>query len=362
MDKTKGHEPISAPPDWAVNQKVRSSEWDSDNNRIYNLSRTYKRSFNKLLENQPDVNRRICTDFFKRMRFEGISQVRQINYMRALQRLQRTTGDLPLKELDKTHIDAYLTGIADASAGTKQILFYCLKKFLVFLGKEELLKGVKPAATKDIKVKASDLLTREDLQKLLEAAPTARGRAFIMTLYESGARIGELLNLERKEIEFDSDGALMDLDGKTGRRRIRLVESAQLLQKWFDEIAKENPTARYVWFGADGQPSQYRACAKFVVVTAKRAGLRKKVYPHLFRHSRASELAQKLKESQLRAFMGWGADSKMPRVYIHLSAQDVDRAIPDLYKPERAQSNIPAGDLSEFMRLYEMFKRTKALG
>jgi integrase len=180
-----------------------------------------------------------------------------------------------------------------------------------------------------------------------------------MALYESGARIGELLNLEIRDLEFDCDGVLVYLDGKTGRRRIRLVESVAYLRRWLDEIRKNHPSVRHVWFGPDGkEPSKYPACMKFLKKTAREAGLRKKVYPHLFRHSRASELAQKLKESQLRAFMGWGAASDMPRVYIHLSAQDVDKAILQLYKPARTEEN---NDMSEFMQFYQMFKKAKAL-
>jgi len=311
-------------PVWDNNQKVKTSEWDLElgNNRIYNLGREYERCFADLIDGQSKENVELYSEFLGRAKFEGIGIVRRRNYMRALRMLKGITGDLPLKELEKRHVDAFLSEISGASPGTRQIRFYCLKKFLVFLGKEEFLKGVKPALSKDIKVKPGDLLTREDLQRLLEACPTARGRAFLMTLYESGARIGEMLNLEVNDVEFDQNGALLDLDGKTGRRRIRLVESAESLRRWMGEIKKEHPKAAFVWFGPDeGEPSNYAATVKFLRKTARMAGLRKKVYPHLFRHSRASELAQKLKESQLRAFMGWGAASDMPRVYIHLSAQ-----------------------------------------
>lgn len=364
MKTTTGFGLKSEVPAWDCNQKVKASEWDLDegNNRIYNLRRTYERDFNRLVQGQPTENCELYADFLKRMKFEGISPVRQINYMRALRWLQRTMGDLPLKELNKAHTDGFLASIADTSAGTKQILFYCLKKFLVFLGKEGLLKGVKPATAKEIKVKPSDLLTREDLQKLLEAAPTARGRAFLMTLYESGARIGELLNLELKDVEFDQDGVLVDLDGKTGRRRIRLVESAECLRRWVGEIKKEHPKAVFLWFGPnESEPSNYAAMVKFLKKTTRIAGLRKKVYPHLFRHSRASELAQKLKESQLRVFMGWGAASDMPRIYIHLSAQDVDKAILELYRKEETPKD-DKGQLDEIAKFFEMYRRMKALG
>ncbi len=356
MDKTMGSGLNGNVPEWGLGQKGKAQEWECDNNRIYNLGKTYERRFSRLLESQPDANRGIYTDFFNRARFEGISPVRQLNYMRALARLQTVSGGLPLREIGKRHVDEFLAGIADAAPGTRQILFYCLKKFLVFLGKEELLKGVRPAKAKDIKVKPGDLLTREDLQKLLEACSTVRGRAFLISLYESGARIGEILNLEVRDLVFDDDGALVHLEGKTGARRIRLVESAPMLRRWVDEAKRIS--ARYVWFGPDGGPSKYSAVMKFLKKTAKTAGLRKKVYPHLFRHSRASELAQKLREPQLRAFMGWTGASDMPRIYVHLSAQDIDRAIVELYAQPQ-EKNVGMDEMAQF---YAFWRTMKVVG
>jgi integrase len=212
---------------------------------------------------------------------------------------------------------------------------------------------------KEVRVKASDLLTREDIQKLLDACSTKRGRAFISMLYESGARIGEILNVKLVDLVFDEHGVLVSLDGKTGRRRIRLVESAEFLRDWVNEIKLTHPKTAYLWFGIDdSSPSQYATTCKFLRKLVKKAKLRKKVYPHLFRHSRASELAQKLKESQLRAFMGWTGSSDMPRIYIHLSAQDLDNAILDLYKTEETKDKT---ELDEMTKFFAMWKQMKAL-
>jgi hypothetical protein len=49
------------------------------------------------------------------------------------------------------------------SQATLQLRFYCLKKYLEFIGKADLLKGIKIPKKQQIKVKASDLLTREDV-------------------------------------------------------------------------------------------------------------------------------------------------------------------------------------------------------
>jgi integrase/recombinase XerD len=59
---------------------------------------------------------------------------------------------------------------------------------------------------------------------------------------------------------------------------------------------------------------------------AKRAGIQKKIYPHLFRHSRATALANKLTESQMKEHFGWVQGSDMAATYVHLSGRDVDNA------------------------------------
>ena len=59
----------------------------------------------------------------------------------------------------------------------------------------------------------------------------------------------------------------------------------------------------------------------------KLAGVKKKLNPHAFRHARATELAKHLKESELRAYMGWTPGSPMPGIYVHLSGRDTDAAI-----------------------------------
>ena len=59
----------------------------------------------------------------------------------------------------------------------------------------------------------------------------------------------------------------------------------------------------------------------------KRAGVGKRLNPHAFRHARATELAKYLKESHLRAYMGWSPGSAMPGIYVHLSGRDTDDAI-----------------------------------
>ncbi len=59
----------------------------------------------------------------------------------------------------------------------------------------------------------------------------------------------------------------------------------------------------------------------------KRVGIRKRIYAHLFRHSRLTELAKELPEQVLKKIAGWVPDSDMAQVYLHLSQRDVEESL-----------------------------------
>ena len=60
---------------------------------------------------------------------------------------------------------------------------------------------------------------------------------------------------------------------------------------------------------------------------AKKAGINKKIHPHLFRHSRGTYMANYLTEAQMNAYFGWVQGSGMPSIYVHLSGRDIDDAV-----------------------------------
>jgi hypothetical protein len=60
---------------------------------------------------------------------------------------------------------------------------------------------------------------------------------------------------------------------------------------------------------------------------SKKAGINKKIHPHLFRHSRCTYMANYLTEAQMNAYFVWVQGSGMPSVYVHLSGRDVDDAV-----------------------------------
>ncbi|MBU0513210.1 MAG: tyrosine-type recombinase/integrase [Proteobacteria bacterium] len=186
-----------------------------------------------------------------------------------------------------------------------------------------------------------EILNTAEIKKLIKYAKNYRDRAFISLTYESGCRIGEILFVLIKHLEFDKYGVLVRVDGKTGPRRVRLVSSVHYLRDWLNvHPESENPEAR-LWMSYPGKPMTYAGICGMLQKTALRAGIKKRVNPHAFRHARATHLANHLTEAQMKVYFGWVRGSEMAAIYVHLSGRDVDQALLSkvygLKLPERDQ-------------------------
>ena len=153
-------------------------------------------------------------------------------------------------------------------------------------------------------------------------------------LYESGCRIGEILSLMIRNVEFDEYGCVLLVDGKTGQRRVRVIASAPKLASWIDNHPLRDQPDAPLWVNLGAKNRRraltYGGAKSILKEIVDRAGIKKRVYPHLFRHSRATHLANHLTESQLKQHFGWIQGSSMASVYVHLSGRDVDRALLEL--------------------------------
>lgn len=174
------------------------------------------------------------------------------------------------------------------------------------------------------------LLTPEETEKIIDHADHPRNKALLAIMAESGARPGELGNLTIGRVNIDAQGVILNLVGKTGARRLRLVSSTPHLVAWLNNHAeKQNPHAPlWVDIGTKQHKQMtYAAMRKLVKESFKRAGVNKKAYPYVFRHSRANQLAHHLTEFQMNAYFGWVQGSDMPATYIHISGKDLDEHI-----------------------------------
>jgi integrase len=230
-----------------------------------------------------------------------------------------------------------------------------LKRFLDKYGKKVHNKELSALANFEISngnVKRklpTDLLTEEDIRKLIINAEGIRNKALIAVLYETGARRGEIENCKLKDVtEFHrgtEHGYHLRLLGKTGERQVVMYRYQQWLRSWFQACNNNDPdtplfptTRKYSENSfqdkeqAKNEPHKYTALKGNRVngilrAAAQKAGINKNVHAHLLRHSQATRLANTMTEQQLKVQFGWQPNSNMTAVYIHLSGKDTEKAM-----------------------------------
>jgi len=220
-------------------------------------------------------------------------------------------------------------------------------KYFIEVGDPPETKAVRIQKVKD-KLVREELITEDDFTRLIHAAKHPRTRALIAIYYDGGARPGEALSLKIKHVKQDKYGFVINVDGKTGARPIRLIKATPYLAQWLNEHPlKNNPNAPLfcqIRGKNFGRSLSYEAARNSIAETARTASLGKRVFLNLFRHSEATQLANFMTEAQLRKRHGWSSTSKMPGRYVHLINADVEDALfkhHGITKEEQTKQEIP---------------------
>lgn len=216
---------------------------------------------------------------------------------------------------------------------TKKDYRRLLKQYLSFkFGKNTpLIDKITVAYKEKIEI-ARDLITEENILTVVKKTRNEKDKAFIFMLYETGARVGEFLNIRIRDIVKEGNITKVRLYGKTGERRVIIHSCIPYLFDYLkNHPEKDNPMA-FVWIGDShrykDKPLVYAGIIRLIERCFSNAGLiHKRCNPHNFRHSRATALAKSLTEVQLCLLFGWRIGSKQVSTYVHASGRDLDEAM-----------------------------------
>ena len=318
---------------------------------IHNYDKMFERTLKHL--EQSAISRRnkaFIRKYAEHLFLNNIGKARVIKYVSTLKLIAQGLK----KDFDNARIEDLKTFLLrihnrkDYSVWTKTDYSVTVKKFYRWLEGDEhgnpppKVAWIRTTVKKKDKprIKKAELLTEEDIQQLLQAAPNAREKALIALLWDTGARIGEIGGMTLKHVSFEDNATFVDLVGKTGSRTCMAIEATPVLLRWLDvHPLKDNPTAP-LWLGREGQPLGYAALAKVIRRVFERTGLKKHFNPHLFRHSRATWCAEQgWSTYEMCKHFGWELDSDMPAVYISMADKDVHNKMRESYgiKTERKQ-------------------------
>jgi integrase len=290
-------------------------------------------------------NKDIVLKFMDECYSRGLSDTRVLFYVSRLWVILSRWTEMNLDELNKEDIKSLVRRIetSDYTEWTKQNYKVTIKKVIQLLGgyewdsKEypESVKWIKLSIKNNRKRLPEEILTEEEIKKMIKIASNIRDKALVAVLYESGCRIGELLGTRLKNVQFDEFGAVLFVYGKTGSRRVRLIFSVPHLLNWVNNHPFKDNHESFLWTTiiarSDGRMLSYAKVRLTLRDLAKKSGISKLVNPHSFRHARATHLAMILSEAQMKEFFGWTQSSEMASIYVHLSGRDVDNAILKAY-------------------------------
>ena len=232
-----------------------------------------------------------------------------------LQFMQDTTRiaptALPVAAIDADAILAFLNHIERdrrCSVRSRNARLAAIRAFFRFASLHDpaclgMATRIMAIPNKRFEKKLVGFLSRAEVKALI-AAPdrrTCSGRrdhALLLTLYNTGARISEIIGLQRRQLSLDAGHASIQLLGKGRKERVIPLwdETARVLRRWLREIddtpdAVVFPSARNQPLSRDGADYILRRAVVTATVSCPSLANRS-VSPHVLRHSTAMHLLQ----------------------------------------------------------------------
>ncbi len=230
---------------------------------------------------------------------------------------------------------------------TQNYYLIALRSFLKYLHRRNI-HSLSPERIELAKVseRSLDLITSEELGRLLKAPDgdelkDLRNKAILELLFSTGLRVSELCSLDR-DIDLSRDE--LSIRGKGDKIRVVFISdsASKILKDYLDKRA-DIDDALFIQLGrsAPGNESLRltpRSVERIVKQYAIKAGITKKVTPHVIRHSFATDLLQSGADLRsVQALLGH-VDISTTQVYTHVTDQHLRKVHKDFHGKRRKQN------------------------
>ncbi len=244
-------------------------------------------------------------------------------YLACIGDLEKSTYPIPIKELSKNEILAYIHGLVQKgySKSTQNQHINAIKfYFEKVLGRSREYYHIdRPKKDKPLPT----VLSIQEVEKILNCTKNLKQRAILAIIYSCGLRIGEVLNLRIEDI--DSTRMQVHIRKSKGAkdRYIPLNHSAlKILRLYFTKYKPE----LYLFNSIEkGKPYSRTSVAKVLNRAVKEASINKRVTPHTLRHSFATHLLESgVNLRYIQAILGH-SDIRTTEIYTHVSSTEMHK-------------------------------------
>lgn len=220
---------------------------------------------------------------------------------------------------------------------TQNYYLIALRAFLKFLRKRDI-ESLSPERIELAKVseRGLDLISSEDLEKLLSApndtdVKSLRDKAILELFFSTGLRVSELCSLNN---DLDLSRDEFSVRGKGEKIRVVFLSSTakNAIKRYLDK-RNDMDDAMFVQFGKNASRAKSlrltpRSIERIVKFYSIKAGISKKVTPHVIRHSFATDLLQNGADLRsVQALLGH-ANIATTQIYTHIT----DKHLRDIHK------------------------------
>ena len=239
-------------------------------------------------------------------------------YIYTLQKFFRVIHKNPI-EVTKNDIEKYISTLKkwNKSDNTINIFINSVKFFYCNILHRNLTININH---RRVRKKLPEFLTQNEVTRLFAEIKNKKHALMIRLLYATGMRVGELIKLNVKHFEFDQNYGWVR-DGKGGKDRMFII-AAKLkdeLLHWVEENNLEGDN--WLFPGQSKSTHISDSTIRIVLVkAAKSAEIRKKVHPHMLRHSFATHLIENgYAVTEVQPLLGHNSPNTT-MIYLHMAS------------------------------------------
>jgi integrase/recombinase XerD len=258
--------------------------------------------------------------FERELNFRNRSKRTEASYLDYIKRFIRHFQGRNFQEISNLEIQEYLNDIIlrmGYSYSTLNIHISAIRSFynLVYRVRLENIDIPRPKAAKEL----PKVLSMEELQRMIERSMNKKHKLIITLLYSTGMRRAEILSVKVTDIDMES--GTIRIHGKGNKQRTAYI--SKNLHKLLIDYLKAYTPNDYLLEGQTGQQYSGTSIEKVIKKSATRAGITKRVTPHMLRHSFATHLITKGAALPYVQKLLGHSNVKTTMIYTHIADNDL---------------------------------------